>query len=80
MAHPPAMQQPQPLLSQGAFLTGACFWAVMELAGIDMPDIIAQGVDPPAPGMANAGNAPPRQNPMARNKAMIRRPRRMAGS
>jgi hypothetical protein len=79
MAQVPATQQPQPVLSQGAFFRGACFCAAVGLAGIGMSGIImAQGTEPLAPGEANAGNAPLRNNPMATNKAMIWRPRKLS--
>jgi hypothetical protein len=74
MAQAPATQQPQPVLSQGAFFMGACFWTATVLAGIGMSGIImAQGARQLASLEANAGIAPPRHNPIVTSKAMIRR-------
>jgi len=76
MAQVPATQQPQPVLSQGAFFIGVCFCAAVGAAGIGMSAIIimAQGMGPLASSEANAGNAPPRLKPKATNKAMTWRP------
>ena len=74
MAQDPARQQPQPVLSHGMFFWGACFCAVVELAGIGMSGIIIEGDGPAALEAANDGNAPPRDNPRATSSAMTRRP------
>jgi len=78
MAQVPATQQPHPTLPQGAFFIGACFCASMDPAVSGISGIIIEhGIDPPAPGAASVGNAPPRQNPMAMNKAMMRCPKKL---
>ena len=74
MAQVPATQQPQPVPSQGIFLTGACFCAIAGPAGIGISGIImAHGVGPAAEGIAKLGAAPPKIKPKATSSVTIRR-------
>jgi len=77
MAQVPATQQPQPVLSHGAFFTGVCFCVGADAAGMGMTGIMEHGIEPAAfPVPAQTGAALARQKPRATSRAVIRRPKK----